>query len=219
MAKQAAGGDQPGSSERILNEALALFKARGYHGTSVRELAQAVQMEVASLYYHFPSKQHILFALFERIMHTPLDGLADALASTSAPVEQLRAAARFHVLYHIAMQDEAFISHSELRSLSASNRRLIVAMRDRYERMLRGVLTAGVREGVFEIADVKLTSTAILMMCSGVSDWFVGQGRLKASLVAERYADLVIRLVSPGTTAPSPTRHPAAPKPSRKQRA
>ena len=214
MAKQTAGSDQTAGSERILNAALALFKARGYHGSSVRELAQAVKMESASLYYHFPSKQHILFALFERIMDTPLVGVGRALASASTPVEQLRAAARFHVLYHIAMQDEAFISHSELRSLSVSNRQLIIAMRDRYEQMIRAVLTAGVRTGDFEIADVKLTSTAILMMCSGVSDWFVAKGRLNAKFVADRYADLVIRLVSPAVA--SRTRQPATRKPSRK---
>ena len=65
-------------SERILNAAIVLFKARGYHGTPVRELAQAVRIETASLYYHFPSKQEILFALFERIMNALLDGLGTA---------------------------------------------------------------------------------------------------------------------------------------------
>jgi AcrR family transcriptional regulator len=183
-------------SERILNAAIVLFKARGYHGTPVRELAQAVRIETASLYYHFPSKQEILFALFERIMNALLDGLGGAMASGATPEEQLRSTVRFHVLFHIARQDEAFISHSELRSLSAPNRRHIIAKRDRYERMIRTVLTAGVRAGGFEIPDVRLTSTAILVMCSGVSDWFAGRGRLTADMVADRYADMVIRLVT-----------------------
>ena len=185
-------------SERILNAAVVLFKARGYHGTSVRELAQAVDIEPASLYYHFRSKQEILFALFERIMNALLDGLGGVLAGGATPEEQLRSAVRFHVLVHIARQDEAFISHSELRSLSAPHRRRIIAKRDRYERMIRTLLTAGVRAGSFEIPDVRLTSTAILVMCSGVSDWFVGRGRLAADTVADRYADLVIRLVACG---------------------
>lgn len=183
-------------SERILNAAIVLFKARGYHGTPVRELAQAVRIETASLYYHFPSKQEILFALFERIMNALLDGLGGAMASGATPEEQLRSAVRFHVLFHIARQDEAFISHSELRSLSAPNRRRIIAKRDRYERMIRTVLTAGARAGGFEIPDVRLTSTAILVMCSGVSDWFAERGRLTAVKVADRYADMVIRLVA-----------------------
>jgi AcrR family transcriptional regulator len=203
-------------SERILNAALALFKARGYHGASVRELAEAVDIEPASLYYHFPSKQDILFALFERIMNALPDGLGAAMSGGATPEEQLRSAVRFHVLFHIARQDEAFVSHSELRSLSAPNRRRIVAQRDRYERIMRTLLTAGVRAGEFEIPDVKLTSTAILVMCSGVSDWFVGRGRLTADRVADYYADMVVRLVvRPGNKQARP---PGARKLSRKSR-
>ena len=183
-------------SERILNVAIVLFKARGYHGTSVRELAQAVNIEPASLYYHFRSKQEILFALFVRTMDATLEGLGRAVASGATPDAQLRAAVRFHVLFHVARQDEAFISHSELRSLSVSNRSRIVAMRDRYERMIQALLTAGVRAGSFEVTDVRLTSTAILVMCSGVSDWFARRGTLTAAKAADRYADLVIRLVA-----------------------
>src|ERR1043166_1826343 len=182
-------------SERILNAAIALFKARGYHGASMRELAQAVRIEAASLYYHFPSKQGILYKLFSRTMDACLAGLKQAIAGNPTPETQLRAAVRFHVLFHIARQDEAFISHSELRSLSAANRRRIIAKRDSYEKMLRGLLSAGVRAGSFDIADVRLTSTALLVMCSGVSDWFTGRGRGTANMVADCYWELGGRLV------------------------
>ncbi len=213
MAKAAKESKRSNASDRILHAAIVLFKARGYHGASVRELAQAVRIEPASLYYHFPSKQAILSALFERIMDALLDGLDGAMASGTTPEEQLRSAVRFHVLFHIARQDEAFISHSELRSLSAPNRRRIIAKRDRYEQTIRTLLTTGVRAGSFAIADVRLTSTAILVMCSGVSDWFVGRGRLNADGVADRYADLVVRLVA--RTANKQSRSPGVGKPSR----
>jgi AcrR family transcriptional regulator len=187
--------DRNRSSERIRSAAIALFKARGYHGTSVRELAEALRIEAASLYYHYPSKQDILFDLVLRTTDAMLDGLDRAIASGATAEERLRAGLRFHVLFHIARQDEAFVSHSELRSLSPQNRRKIIPKRDRYEKTIRALLSAGVRAGDFEIADVRLTSIAILMMCSGVSDWFVERGRLTPAKVADRYVDMVIRLV------------------------
>ena len=214
MSTSEAKTGESRASDRILNAALALFKARGYHGTPVRELARSVRMEVASLYYHFPSKQEILFALFERIMDALLDGVNSAMAGAASPEERLRAAVRFHVLSHTARQDEAFISHSELRSLSAQNRRRIIAKRDRYERMIRAVLTDGVRAGKFEIDDARLTCTAILVMCSGVADWFAGQGRLSADRVADRFADLAMRLVTPARVHPAPL--PPVRKPTRR---
>jgi len=198
MATSKAVVDRHRSSERIRRAAVGLFKARGYHGTSVRELAEVLGMEAASLYYHFPSKQAILVDLFDRTMDALRDGLDRAIAEGATPAAQLRNAVRFHVLFHIACQDEAFISHSELRSLTAPNRRRVIAKRDRYEKSICDLLAAGVRAGEFEIDDIRLTSIAILMMCSGVSDWFAGRGRLKPEKVADRYTDMVIRLVSVG---------------------
>ena len=187
--------DRDGASARIRQAAIALFCARGYHGTSVRDLAQILRIEAPSLYYHFPSKQKLLVDIFDRTMDDLLEGLRRAIEGESGPEEQLRAAVRFHVHFHIERQDEAFISHSELRSLTAPHRRRTIAKRDRYETMFRRLLSAGVRAGIFSILDVRLSSTAILMMCSGVSDWFSGRGRLDAATVADRYAEMVLRML------------------------
>jgi AcrR family transcriptional regulator len=187
--------DRAGSSERIRGAGIFLFKTRAYHGTSVRALAQAVGIEAASVYHHFPSKQKILFDIFNRTMDDLLHGLELALSGATSYEERLRAAIRFHILFHVERQDEAFISHSELRSLTPSNRRRINVKRDRYEALFRAFLAAGKKAGSFEIADVRLTTIAILMMCSGVSDWFAKRGRLSGGAIADAYADMVLRLL------------------------
>jgi AcrR family transcriptional regulator len=188
--------------ERIRRAAIALFKARGYHGTAIRELARRVRVEAASLYYHFPSKQEILRDVFAHVMDDLLGGLQQAVNGSSRPEERLRAAVRFHVQFHIERQAEAFISHSELRSLSGPNLRRTLAQRDRYERMFRALLVDGIRSGAFRVRDVPVTTIAILTMCSGVSDWFSSQGRLSAAAVAEIYADMVLQLLSAGGSVP-----------------
>lgn len=189
---------------RIRRAALALFRDRGFHGTSVRELGQAVEMESASLYYHFPSKQAILADLFHQTMDAMIVGAEQAMAGETGAQAKLRAAVLFHVHYHITHQDEAFVSHSELRALVEPNRRAIIAKRDRYEALFRDLIRAGCDEGVFAVHDLGVVSTALLMMCSGVSDWFGPNGRLSADAVAAHYAELALRLVQPHP-APEPT--------------
>jgi len=184
-----------GAPDRIRKAGIALFKRFGYHGTSVRALADAVNMEAASLYHHFPSKQKLLAELFDRTMDELLEGLQQALATDGGHAQRLRNAVRFHVLYHIERQDEAFVSHSELRSLSAPSRKRINAKRDRYEHMLRSFLEAGVSAGEFAIHDVPIMTIAILTLCSGVSDWFTPRGRLGADEVADEYAEIVLGLI------------------------
>lgn len=192
MNDATARGD---GAARIRRAALTLFRDRGFHGTSVRQLGEAVAMESASLYYHYPSKQAILADLFHHTMDALIDGAGQAMAGATGAVAKLRAAVLFHVHFHITHQDEAFVSHSELRALVEPNRAAIVAKRDRYEALFRDLLEAGRREGVFAVDDPALVSTALLMMCSGVSDWFGPHGRLSADAVADHYAQLVLRLV------------------------
>jgi AcrR family transcriptional regulator len=202
--------DRARAAEHILRTSITLFKARGYHGTSVRALALAVGMEPASLYHHYSSKQEILYDIFNRTMDDLVNGFERALSGTISHEDRLRAAIRFHVLFHVERQDEAFISHSELRSLTPSNRRRITVKRDRYEASLRTFLADGNKAGSFEIADVQLTTIAILMMCSGVSDWFAQQGRLSGDAIADAYTDMVLRLLgqSGGPRKQLPTSRP-----------
>ena len=187
--------DAGGMRQRIYDAAIDLFAEKGFHGTSVRDLAQVVGVEAASLYHHFPSKQDLLRTMFDRFMDDILVMIRAAGVAPGSPSDRLAEVVRRHVLFHVARAREAFISHSELRSLTAVNRKRVIAKRDLYERMLRELLEAGVREGVFDVADIPVTATAILMMCSGVSDWYDPGGRLAAEAVVERHVDLVARLV------------------------
>jgi AcrR family transcriptional regulator len=135
------------AAERILRAAMILFRERGYHGSSMRTLARALRMEAASLYYHFRSKQEILFAILDRTLDDLLAGVGRAVASADGPEARLRAAVRFHVLFHTDSQHQAFLSHSELRSLTQANLRMVLTRRDEYERVFRGLLASGARAG------------------------------------------------------------------------
>jgi AcrR family transcriptional regulator len=182
-------------ADRVRRTAIALFRQRGYHGTPMRALARTLRMEAGSLYYHVPSKQQLLFEILDRTLDDLLDGLQEATARAAGPVARLRAAVRFHVLFHALRRDEAFVSHSELRSLTPRNLRRVVDKRDRYERAVRDLLAAGVRREAFAVADVRLAAMAILTMCTGVAAWFSESGRLRPDAIADRYADMVLSLV------------------------
>lgn len=194
MATIVATQERAGA-ERILRAAIGLFRERGYHGSSMRTLARGLRMEAASLYYHFGSKQEILFAILDRTLDGLLDGVERAVAAADGPEARLRAAVRFHVLFHVHRRHEAFLSHSELRSLGQANLRRVLARRDEYERVFRSLLTAGVRAGLFQVPDVRLTAMAILTMCTGVATWFLHGGRLAPESIADRYVELIARSV------------------------
>src|SRR5689334_6876593 len=82
------------ASERIRQAATTLFKTRGYHGTAVRALASIVKIEAGSLYYHFPSKQQILFENVARTVDAFIDGLRQVLEAEAGVETCLSAAVR-----------------------------------------------------------------------------------------------------------------------------
>jgi AcrR family transcriptional regulator len=104
MTKRRVTHVDRGATERVRKAAIDLFRARGYHGTPIRAVASVVKIKAGSLYY---SKQQILYENFEKTMNDCLDGLRAACESSSDPRQRLRAAVRFHVLFHIEREDDA----------------------------------------------------------------------------------------------------------------
>lgn len=184
--------EQASRIEQIRQLTIHLFHEKGYPATSIRDIAKHLDIKSSSLYYHFQSKQDLLFDVLNRIMDELIQGLQAHVAGGQSPQEKLVAAVRYHISFHTEHQAEAFISHSELRFLSPENFRRIIEKRKHYEEIFQEVLREGVEAGVFDIPDVKVVSYAILLMCTGVSSWFSEKGRLRGEDVARIHGDLVL---------------------------
>ena len=163
----------------------------GYSGMTMREIAASLRIKAASLYYHFPSKQDILFDLMRATASELLEGLRKIVEAEPEPGAQLEAAIRWHVLFHTQKQVEAFVSHSELRSLEPKNLQNILKLRREYERLFDAILERGQHQGVFRVEDVSVIRNCILTMCTATAGWFSPQGRFTAEQVAEKVRDFV----------------------------
>ena len=170
------------------------FFEQGYESTTVREIADALDIRAASIYYHYPDKQQILFELIDSAMTLLADGVRRAVADHGAPADRLAAVVVHHVALHALRPREATLGETELRSLTGERLELAVAKRDAYEAIVVGVLDGGVRAGVFEPLDPKLTAFAVISMCTNVGIWYRPDGRLTLSEVARSYATMATRL-------------------------
>lgn len=172
--------------------ALDLFAKRGFQGTTLRDIAGKVGIQVGSLYNHIASKGDLLFEIMETVM---LDLLEDQrqVAETPDVVERMRLLVFHHVKFHCARAQEVFVGNSELRSLSKVQRNRIVSLRHQYERVFQNELQDGIRLGKFRPVDVDVTSYGILAMTTWVSAWYSPRGRLSLEEIAEIYTAMVLR--------------------------
>ncbi len=163
----------------------------------MKELAAAAGIRSATLYYYFPSKEDLLV----RIMGATLDDLhaevEDAVGNASGPVEQLSAAMRAHIHFHLARHREVFLCDAELRALGPMNRAKVVEQRDRYEAVFRRVLAAADASGDLRVAHVELVARSMLASCTGVAQWFRPDGQLSEGDVADIYIELFLRALRP----------------------
>lgn len=189
----------------IEDVASSLFREHGYAGTSVRDIARALDIQGASLYAHVTSKQDVLWSIVER-MATRLETAADAaqgepLGPGADAGPRLTALVRAHVGVVTDDLERASVFVHEWRALTGERRAQIARRRDAYERRFRDVIADGVTTEAFAPIDPAVASAFILTSLNGVIVWYRPDGRLQPSQLADAYADLCLRSVMAGRGA------------------
>ncbi len=181
-----------GTDQRILEAATALFSEKGYHGTSIREVAAAVGIKAGSLYNHFPGKEELLFRIAYGVMVELLEGGRAAIAELEAPAPRLRALVRWHVVYHAEQRARARVADEQLHALVPERRAAVVEVRDAYTRLFKDILDLGRAEDGWDVRDTSVITFAIGGMCTFVDTWYREDGPLAADEIAEMYAEFII---------------------------
>src|SRR5206468_4313403 len=150
--------------------------------------ASALRIKSASIYYHYPDKEQILYELVHGTLRRSHDGVAAALAGERSPARRLAAVVVHHVALNALRPMEATLVETELRSLRGDRRRRVLEERDSHEAILHEVLEDGRRAGSFDVVDSKLCTYAVISMCANVGAWFRSEGRLPLQEVAAVYA-------------------------------
>jgi AcrR family transcriptional regulator len=186
--------------QAIEDAASALFHVHGYSGTSVRDIARALDIQGASLYAHVTSKQDVLWSIVEGMavrFETAADSIeaADPGGATFGQGVYLIGLVRAHVGVVTDDVERASVFVHEWRALQGPRREEIARRRDRYEERFRGAIADGARSGTFHGVDPVPATAFILTALNGLVSWYRPDGRLSARAVADVYADLSLRAV------------------------
>lgn len=195
-------GSEGGKTEAAIRVAAAGLIARhGFEAVTMRQLASGVGVQPAALYRYFPTKQDLLFKLMSRHMEDLLSS-RDAVVGgdkNGDPATRLAAFVEHHIRFHLERRETTHVSNLELRSLSATQLPVILDLRARYEAQLRAILQAGLNERTFAVADLALTTIAIIQMITGVIVWYRPQDRLSVDELVDHYRIMTLRLVGAAT--------------------
>jgi AcrR family transcriptional regulator len=177
--------------EAVMAAAVQLFAEYGYHAAPLRTIASIAGIQAASIYYYYESKQALLVEIMGTYMQRLNANLEKILRECDDPLQRLREAIANHIRLHTSHKAEFFIIDTEIRALEGENRAYILTLRDRYESLLQELLRDGMERGVFRQGDVKVSSYAIIAMCTEVATWFKQGGRLTVQQVIDIYSQMI----------------------------
>jgi AcrR family transcriptional regulator len=158
----------------------------------MRDIAKALGVTTGVLYHNFRSKQEILYFCQDYSLDRMLEEGALIRRLKGRPDAQLR---RLILAQMTCMLDElkGSAAHAEFSSLPPRLLRKVVRKRDRYERMMRGIVARGVRARVFRKCDPKLVTLAMLGAINWTIKWYRPDGARGADQIAREFADYLVR--------------------------
>lgn len=215
QAPEAAAEDAPAAplnstADLILREATAMFREHGYVRTTTRELGNAVGIRGPSVYYHYKTKEDILYGicveslnrLTERV--APAQELDDALAKVRALIEM-------HVVNILEDRDMHTTMLTEMRFLNPERREQVTRKRDEYESIMSETLAEAQRQGkIRDDIPARHLSLALLSLLNWTIFWFRPDGSLSVLDVARLLSTLFLDGAIPRPAAAADDGLPAA---------
>jgi AcrR family transcriptional regulator len=194
-----AAQQAPASARRLLVAAVDAFAARGYHGTSTRDIADRAGLSPAGVYVHFASKEDLFYRITLVGHQRTLENarLAVQSAGEGDPAKRLYAVIEAQTTWQARHHTTARVVEYDLPALSPEHYEQVAAVRRQITALVRGILNEGVRAGVFDVPDVDGTTLALLSMVTDVARWYPSNSRQSPEELGRLYADLALRMAAP----------------------
>ena len=176
----------------ILAAATSLFSRTGYMGTTTREIADAVGITKAALYYHIGSKEELLFQIINKMNRIGLRELK-RVVEPGAPAT-LTLSRMFVVHTHVLAQnhDVFTVFNEDYKHLDQERRQSLAVDRDAYTRVWEDVIAEGQSSGELKKGDNRVTVLLLMGTLNTLTLWFRSDGRLTPEGVGRSLADLAL---------------------------
>ncbi len=182
----------------ILQSAAQVFRQKGFHGASMADIAEAVELKKASLYHHFTSKQEILLELLDRALEMVTERMAEVMAQEISSAEKLRQAMRVYLKTLSEQGDLVSVLLLEFRSLEPDFYARHIPNRDRFESMWRDLIQQGIDDGSFGCESASMTARGVLGVLNWTITWYRRDGKMSIEQISDHFANLFLHGLQKG---------------------
>jgi AcrR family transcriptional regulator len=187
--RRKARSDRGIKREAVIRAAAQAFNARGFHNTTLDDIAGALEVTKPTLYYYVENKEQLLFECFR----AGLEPIRAAIREAGAGSLQARARLRVVLLRYaqaIASEFGWCMVRAEDQDLGAAMQKHVKALKSEIDQGIRRLIREGIADGSIGPCDPKMTSFALAGALNWIAHWYRGDQSLSADQVAERFVSL-----------------------------
>ncbi len=174
---------------RMLKAAASCFNAKGFSGTSLKDVANHLSLTDAALYYYVRNKEELVYQCYLRAAELGKEAMDRGRCDGPCGFEQAFLYIRYHVEIFVGDRGPVAIM-SEIPSLKPAHRSEILKISRMHSAGFENILSAGIEDGSIVDCDVRMTGNAIMGAINWIPKWFHGDAAL-AKKVAREFPEIL----------------------------
>lgn len=178
--------------EEIAQAAIKLFQKKGYHATSVQDIADEVGLQKGSLYHYISSKEELLMKIAHQAISSFNRRLEKIIDMEISNREKLKMAIETHLTVVASNMPMTTVLLREAFSLHEPQYNVIHELANRYLDLWTQIINEGVASGEFKAGDVRIKALSILGACNWFYRWFQEDGAMTAEEIARVFAEIFL---------------------------
>ena len=179
--------------EHILRTSARIFAEKGYHSTSMRDLARATGVSLAGLYHYCKSKEELLFLIQDHCFGRVLERLEQRTRGINDPLEKLRIFIDNHLSFFAANMAEMKVLSHEAESLAGDLHKLVSTKKERYARVARKILREIAEQERTNVGiDLTVATYALFGMMNWIYNWYDPRGKLSVNQLVDNITRLFL---------------------------
>jgi TetR/AcrR family transcriptional regulator, cholesterol catabolism regulator len=178
--------------DEVIRIAARLFAAKGYHATTLDEIAEEIGVTKPALYYYITSKEDILRSIVNRIME-PMEEVYKVGCSDLQPRDKIERMIRILVKFSAERRETTLLAFEQANILPKRSRDALRRREKDVEDIVQQTLKDGIADGSFTVLNVKITCFAILAVANNTYRWFDPAGNLTPSQISDQYINILER--------------------------
>ena len=178
--------------EVILEKAAHLFRKNGFNATSMRDLAENVGVEAASLYNHINSKAELLQEICFKIANKFTEYMDELVASDQTAIAKIEAILRFHIRQMIHNFEEVYVSDREWKHLTDPYLSNFKNQRRTHRQRIASIIEEGITKGQIKKIDAPTAVLILLHAVSGIESWHRSRQKISGELLEQNMIMILI---------------------------